>query len=339
MIWVFVDGIRRVSSAPAVVTGLWVIAAAVSLPLAIVMRASIERQLGGSLEAASVADGANYDWMQEFATQADAVSPMAPLASTLTPTVVGFGTVLDNLSAFVDLERRPPLIVSAIAIYLVVLTFLSGGIIDRLARNRPTRASGFFAACGVFFFRFLRLGVAAWLVYALLLGFGHPLLVGGWYRRLTADITNERTAFVFRVALYAAFVALLAGWNVIVDYAKVRAVVEDRHSALGALVASMRFVQRNPGAVAAMYAASAALFAVVLGIYALVAPDAGSAGVSMWVGFIVSQVYVIARLWAKLVFWASETALFQSRLAHAGYVARVTPEWPESPTVEAIQRM
>ena len=38
----------------------------------------------------------------------------------------------------------------------------------------------------------------------------------------------------------------------------------------------------------------------------------------MWMGFAIGQIYMVARLWVKLVFWASETALFQERLAHAG---------------------
>jgi hypothetical protein len=33
---------------------------------------------------------------------------------------------------------------------------------------------------------------------------------------------------------------------------------------------------------------------------------------------------------------ASQAALFQSRLAHAGYVARRVPNWPDSPAAEAI---
>jgi hypothetical protein len=41
-------------------------------------------------------------------------------------------------------------------------------------------------------------------------------------------------------------------------------------------------------------------------------------------------------LWVKLMFWASETALFQSRLAHSGYVNRPEPTWPESPIADAI---
>ena len=45
---------------------------------------------------------------------------------------------------------------------------------------------------------------------------------------------------------------------------------------------------------------------------------------------------MLVRLWIKLVFWASETALFQARLAHAGYVAAPQPTWPDSPAAEAI---
>jgi hypothetical protein len=56
----------------------------------------------------------------------------------------------------------------------------------------------------------------------------------------------------------------------------------------------------------------------------------------MWLGLGVGQLFIVARLWVKLAFWASETALFQSRLAHAGYVARRLPTWPESPAADAI---
>ena len=49
----------------------------------------------------------------------------------------------------------------------------------------------------------------------------------------------------------------------------------------------------------------------------------------MWIGFAIGQLYILGRLWVKLVFWASETALFQSRLAHAGYIARPQPVWPD----------
>jgi hypothetical protein len=328
------EGMRRVTGAPVALAGVWLITAIVSLPLTVAMRGSIARQLGDSLEAAAVADGASYDWMQEFTGQ---VGGASPLATTLRPNVIGFAAVLDNLSAFLDRKARPLAIFAAAVVYVVLWTFLAGGLIDRFARNRPTRTDAFFSACGVFFFRFLRLGICAWAVYGLLFWFVHPLMFQDVYGAWVANETHERTAFLIRVLLYAAFVMLLAGWNLIVDYAKVRAVVEDRRSALGALLAALRFVHRNPAPVFALYAANSGVFAAVLIVYALVAPGAGGAGVSMWLAFALSQAYVIARLWVKLVFWASETALFQSGLAHAGYVRRPAPQWPDSPAVDAIR--
>jgi hypothetical protein len=56
----------------------------------------------------------------------------------------------------------------------------------------------------------------------------------------------------------------------------------------------------------------------------------------MWLGIVVTQVYVAARLWVKLVFLASETALFQGRLAHAGYVATAPSTRSEPPIVERL---
>ena len=56
----------------------------------------------------------------------------------------------------------------------------------------------------------------------------------------------------------------------------------------------------------------------------------------MWSGFLIGQLYIAARLWVKLLFYASETSLFQAGLAHAGYTAAPQPAWPESPAAEAI---
>ena len=85
------------------------------------------------------------------------------------------------------------------------------------------------------------------------------------------------------------------------------------------------------------YLLNFAMFVIVLAVYAVVVPGASGAGALMWVGFAIGQLYVIARLWVKLVFWASATALFQARLAHAGYVSKAPPVWPESPAAEAIR--
>jgi hypothetical protein len=137
--------------------------------------------------------------------------------------------------------------------------------------------------------------------------------------------------------LYFVFVLVLGGFNLIFDYAKVRAVVEDRRSAIGALLSGWRFVRRNFGATIALYLLDVGLFALAVTAYGVVVPRSAGTGWTMWVGFGVGQLFILARLAVKLMFWASETALFQGRLAHAGYVAAAKPVWPDSPSAEAIR--
>jgi hypothetical protein len=223
---------------------------------------------------------------------------------------------------------------------MFVWLFLAGGIIDRYARDRPTRSYGFFAACGVFFWRFLRLAVVMAAGYLLILSIVEPWLFGkSVYGRITREMTVERSAFLVALGLWALVWLAVGFLNLIFDYAKVRAVVEDRRSMIGAVRAALGFVGRNKGAAVLLYAFDFALFVLVVAVYALVAPGAGRGGASLWVGFVVSQIYIAARLWVKLVFWASETALFQGRLAHAAYVAAPAPKWPDSPAAEAISRI
>ncbi len=326
----WLDGLRRVLHAPMILLGMWLVTMLVSLPLTLVLREMIAQHLGSSLAGDRAAAAIDYDWMQEFGDQATGIGV------TFKPTIIGFAAVLDNLSAFLDNTARPLVIAGAASAYLVLWLFLAGGTLDRFARDRPTRAHGFFAACGTFFFRFLRLALVQWIAYAALFGVVHKWLFDRWYPVLTRDLTVERTAFFIRVALYGSFGALLAAVNLIFDYAKVRAVVEDRRSMMGALAAAMRFVGRNPAASVGLYALTFVLFLAALAVYAAIAPGSGGAGAMMWIAFAIGQLYVLARLWVKLAFWATETALFQSRLGHAGYVARPQPVWPESPAADAI---
>jgi hypothetical protein len=328
----FVDGCRRVNRAPAVWTAAWAMTVIVCLPLALAIREALVTDLGSSLAAEAAADAVNYQWMQEFASNATG------LAVSFKPAIVGFGAVLDSVSGFIDRERQPMLVMSAAAAYMGLWLFVSGGIIDRYARERPIRSNGFFAACGVFFFRFLRLAAIMGVVYGALFGWLHPWLFDHLYPRLTREVTAERNAVAIRMLLYLAFGAMLAACNIVAEYAKVRAVVEDRRSMVGAIRSAVRFIRRNFHAAAALYAINLVSFLLVLAVYAVIAPGAGGGGWWILLTFAVSQLYIAARLWVRLTVLASQTALFQRRLAHAGYVATAAPLWPESPTAEALSR-
>ena len=96
--------------------------------------------------------------------------------------------------------------------------------------------------------------------------------------------------------------------------------VEDRRSAIGALLAALRFIVRRPAPVAGLWVLNAVLLALILAGCSLVAPAA--LGVGRTGPFVVAQLYTAAHLLVMLVAWASQTAYLQGQLAHATYVAR-----------------
>src|SRR5436190_12762093 len=116
-----IDGIHRVNRAPAILLSVWLLTVLVSVPLTLALRGMLADHLGHSLAADTVAASVNYDWMQEFADQATG------LGVTFKPTIIGFGAVLDNLSAFIDDAARPVVIVSAASAYIMLWLFAAGG--------------------------------------------------------------------------------------------------------------------------------------------------------------------------------------------------------------------
>ena len=322
------DGIRRVNGAPLVVAGMFALTLLVALPLSTALAGMIEAHLGDSMAADTVASGADLDWWQEFSAQAQG------LGTTFVPSIVGFGAVLDNVSDLLDNVPMATTIAGVTAAWLFIWSFLSGGVIDRFARQRPTRAHGFFAACGTYFWRFLRLGILAWVVYWILFAVVHPWLFDDLYPWLTRDLVVERTAFLIRFVLYVAFGVFLVLANIVFDYARIRTVVEDRYSAVGSFLAGARFVRRHP-ATLRLYLLNGLVFLALALAYALVAPGAPS-GAAIWLALLVGQVYILLRHYVKLVFYASQTSFFQSALAHAAYTAAPPVVWPDSPAAESI---
>jgi hypothetical protein len=324
------DGAARVAHAPAVLLGAWLVLVATTLPFAGALHGAIERDLGHSLAATTAAHGVNWDWWQEF------IYRQPEQATTFTPSIIGGAVVLRNASNLLDMVAPSRTVFVAITVYLVAWAFFAGGIIDRYARRRRVGAHGFFAVCGVFFWRFLRLGVLAGLAYALVLGPLHTLMFDALYRWLTRDLAVERTAFIWRVTLYLAFLWILGAVMVVFDYAKVRAVVEDRRSMIGALAAAMRFVRRNATDAVTVFLVNVTMFVLVAAVYMIAAPGAQGGDGWLVLVLLVGQAYVLARLFVKLMFYASAIALFQDRLAHAGFTAAPAPVWPDSPAAEAI---
>jgi len=326
----YLEGWRRVIGAPVLAVSLLVTTFATALPLGAALGAMIGEHLGSSVLADKPAWNWNEGWAAEFAAEARGIG------RTFTHEIVGFGGTLKILSDIADRRSiNPTLMVAAVA-YGVLWIFLTGGILDRLARGRAVRAAAFFSACGAYFGRLLRLAVVMLAAYWALFRYVHPFLLDRIYNHYTRNMTVERDGLVVRVALYLAFATALFVVNLIFDFAKVRMVVEDRRSVIGALGASMRFLRRRPLRAFGLYLLNGVGFLMVLRLWLEAAPQAWD---SVSWAFLVTQLYLLARIALRLVFIASETVFFQGELAHAGYTARPPHVWPNSPAVEAIHNL
>ena len=187
--------------------------------------------------------------------------------------------------------------------YGLITIFLSGGIVDRLARDRPVRSAAFFAACGAYVFPLIRLAIfPALACFAL---YRWVLPPGG--------IIGEGAGLEFVRLL------LLVGIAIVVDFARVRLIVEDRRSAIGAYAASFRFVRRHLGGIVVLYLFYLSMMALAI--------------------WLPSWTAVLAGVWIRLAWLGSETAYFQQSLAHARYTAAPPRKWPESAAVEAIRNL
>ena len=326
----FLDGLRRVLGAPALLGGVYLVTLLAAVPLTLALHHAISSHLGVSVAADTVAGGVNWEWWEEFSAGSSGFE------RTFTPLVIGFAAVLSNLSALVDGTGLQGEIAAVVVCYLAVWAFLVGGAPGSSGPAAARNERRVLLGVRHLFFRFCRLAVFAGLAYWALFGVLQEWLLDDRYSAATRNLTVERTAFVVRLALYVLFGAMVLLVNLVFDYAKIRAVVEDRRSMIGALLAAVRFARRRPAATVGLYLLNGALFLLILGAYAIVAPGAGTDGASMWMALLVGQAYVIARLFAKLVFYASQTAYFQGQLAHAGYVAAPRPVWPESAAAEGI---
>jgi hypothetical protein len=326
----WLEGWRRVMAAPRITVGVLLLTWVVALPLAAVLRDRIATHLGDSMTAGPVSQGWDRDWAGEFATSGDGVG------GTFTYEILGFGGTLAAVGRLLDGPAPPRALLGAIAAYVGLWLFLLGGIIDRYARARPVRPGAFFATSGVFFLRFLRLslviGAIDWLLFRGL----RPWLFGPVFDAAVRDLANEHQALVVKGWLYAAFLAAVGLVSLWADIAKVRAVVEDRHSALASLGAAARFIRRRFWRCSGLYLLNIVGLLVMTRLWLQIAPTASDPS---WLALLAAQAYLVARLWGKLAFVASEVVFFQGELAHAQYTARPEPLWPDSPAVEAIRNL
>ena len=305
----FLAGLKLVLRTPSLLAWVYFTTLVVALPLTLAIKHLLQGSFEGSLVEDNLRQGFDLSWYEEFAAGSSG------LGKTFGPWVVGILPVLSNLERLLDgeLHQVDPAVVGAGIVMMLAWSLLLGGILSRFAREEePHSRSGFLAQGGLFFWRFLRLAVISGLVYwGILGGIGQPL--HGWIETATRDTTVERTVLIYTVLAYALVGLLFLAAQLVLDYARISLVAEERRSVLLALGRALGFVKDHRRAVLGLYLLLAAAALLWFLAYAWLAPGPNqSTWTAVLLAFSLSQAYLLGRWVLKLWFLASQTRLFVS---------------------------
>jgi len=197
-------------------------------------------------------------------------------------------------------------------IYLIVSLFLNGGIIGRIAASgEKIRLSSFFADCGKYFWRFVRVFLLTLAAYALVLGVVMKL-VALPFDAVVRGASGEWRALVASNLEFLLVILVLSVVSMFFDYMKIRLVAEDGKKVWRALLSTASLVGRNFFRAWGLYLLVGIFF---LGL-SLAFVAAGNRWISKWaiggLGFAWAQLYVIFRLWIKVLFFGTEYQFYQA---------------------------
>ena len=119
---------------------------------------------------------------------------------------LGFLSSPGDVSNWLRDDPLNPVLAGTVAAYAALWLFVTGGILDRFARGRPIYTAAFFAACGVYFVRFLRLAVLIGAAYFVLFRWLYPFL----FETVRSLWTGDPDGLGARAVVFGVFGAALA---------------------------------------------------------------------------------------------------------------------------------
>jgi len=255
---------------------------------------------GSSLMGRELARGFSVDWLTDFA--------------------------LNSQGSF---GRYGMLIVWMGFLSLALNSILAGGVLTRFkAPDLKYSLGDFFRHTGRYAWRLLRLLVIGlicyWIVFKLL-----NEKLGQWVDQWTDNWADDRAVFGARLAISLLVVLGLGFVNLVMDYARVRLVLEEGTGAIQAFLASLGFSLGRLKAAIGVYIVPSSLGLALLGVYRLLFPwgfinatiAAGShvhVPLALAGLLVVQQLVMFGRYWFRVATWASEWAYYSSARTGTG---------------------
>lgn len=307
--WInFLKGFHLTSKTARMVLTLFVINLLFALFLAVPMYQALKDSFGNSLVGERMAKGFDTLWWNEFQDQSEG------LEQSFTPFIIGKGAILNNLEMLAQMKffDLPPVVLILGLVYILLHTFLAGGILSTFNKDPPRFAlKSFLEGAGHYFFRFFLVMLVSWLFL-----FGLVGSLNQWLNTLLGKVAenafSEITPFFLGLLFNIIVFFLLLLFRMIFEYSKIAIAAQGERNILKAIFDAFGFVIKNPGSTLSLFYSVFTVNVVVTLFFILIKsliPQASSLGVLF--AFILQQIYIFAVVWIRCWLYASQLELYK----------------------------
>ena len=300
------------------------VAALLAIPLAATLRADFHERPS----ATAMTQGFDYGWWSRWS------DTRTGLAASLSPDVLGAGLGLKNLDLLLkgqipgalfavrDAEDKrrvllDPIILAGGVAFLATNLFLSGGVFSvlRQVQGRWTMRALLHGA-GFHLGRFARIALLMLAAVAVVFALNVPF--ARWADAQARESVSEVTAHVWLFGRHALLLAALVLVHLVGTYARAITVLEERTSAVLAVLSAFAFAFAHPLGTAGIAAAMAALFLAAYAAWqAFDGAWATTGYATLAVTLLVMQAFVLLRILLRVALAAALMDFYRARTAGA----------------------
>ena len=207
-------------------------------------------------------------------------------------------------------QELPPLIIGWLLgtslLFLVLLAFLNGGVIGRIAAGEEKLTfRGFFGDCGRYFGRFFRVFLISLIGYVLVLGvLGRFVSIP--FRVWSKGASTQWTTLISSSLHVVVLLLLFSIVRMFFDYVKVSLVTDDSRKAVRGTLRNFRFLGKRFFRAWALFIFVGLISVLSTGVYLVVAKALPKSGLGPLLLFVWQQAYFLVSLWTGVLCFATE---------------------------------
>jgi hypothetical protein len=289
MIRCFLAGIREATANWKMVLLLLIANILFAIPLAIPVLLLFTQTAGGTIMSQRLyGDNLDAIWFSDFINGRTGSSPLA----------FGFQSLV-------------MLVILAIG-YLLANTLFAGGAIEVFtSQDRRFTMRKFWGGCGAYLWRFVRLTLISFIFYGI--AFGIFLFLVWRISESSKEATVEKPGVMKQLAALLILLLMASVVNMVFDYARIGAVVNDRHRMFKEIFKAARITFRNFPSVFGLYLmlsiTGLTLFALLVWFRGLVHQTSLGA---ILLAVTIGQIAMATRMWVRMAHYAAEVEMYRS---------------------------